>query len=497
MAKAKKNSTARVTRSQGPASSNAEPQLERGKKPRKGAASPKVSVLEYCKGRYGIGQLSCTVAGVMKSGKGRKKAIQPGDDTDEEAMVTDFMRGAPTLKQPKRTTCPNAVDDDGEVRMGKVTSGQWCGDVEFEEGADGCGSRQALRKGRCCCREPGQIICSRLEDFRQDQFARKLLMKYAAHTRNLILSFFGLTSMSHERTLVFMGWLRTDRRYHHGGLDIENRTVNGDAPYQSPVLCQMLVAFMYTSLSKEDAPLLAYLKEANTVPIELLALLTTTLSHVLAEHATLHVGSSKQSTLWYSSNNVGREYVSILSTLKDMAQNSPNYMRKVTKNLWKQVQIVTALAKTYNFAWYRFYEVDGLHIDKLRDVIPQELRNSLVMYEVSDTMPTNWEDYLELLLKAYKALHPEKAKSVIFGNGKKGNDSDPNAMEIDEAKKEKIRAKIHRLTLRRPTRKDIVRYALEKAIRQNQQHITPMTVGTNLEMKGRGLPLKTLRLTLH
>ncbi|THU77791.1 hypothetical protein K435DRAFT_877379, partial [Dendrothele bispora CBS 962.96] len=49
-----------------------------------------------------------------KSGKGRKKAIQPGDDTDEEAMVTDFMRGAPTLKQPKRTTRPNAVDDDGE-----------------------------------------------------------------------------------------------------------------------------------------------------------------------------------------------------------------------------------------------------------------------------------------------------------------------------------------------------------------------------------------------
>ncbi|THU89876.1 hypothetical protein K435DRAFT_913150 [Dendrothele bispora CBS 962.96] len=57
---------------------------------------------------------------------------------------------------------------------------------------------------------------------------------------------------------------------------------------------------------------------------------------------------------------------------------------------------------------------DGLHIDKLRDVIPQELRNSLVMYE---------------------------AKSVIFGNGKKGNNSDPNAMEIDEAKKEKNKGK--------------------------------------------------------
>ncbi|THU85231.1 hypothetical protein K435DRAFT_806078 [Dendrothele bispora CBS 962.96] len=84
---------------------------------------------------------------------------------------------------------------------------------------------------------------------------------------------------------------------------------------------------------------------------------------------------------------------------------------------------------------------DGLHIDKLRDVIPQEFRNSLVIYEVSDSMPTNWEDYLELLLKAYKALHPEKAKSVIFGNGKKGNNSDPNAMEIDEANSQETNKK--------------------------------------------------------
>jgi hypothetical protein len=87
---------------------------------------------------------------------------------------------------------------------------------------------------------------------------------------------------------------------------------------------------------------------------------------------------------------------------------------------------------------------DNLHIDKLRDVIPQELRNSLVMYEVSDTMPKYWEAYLELLLKAYKALHPEKSKSAIFGNGNgSGNgkkNPDPNAMEIDEAKKSKGKA---------------------------------------------------------
>ncbi|KIK64580.1 hypothetical protein GYMLUDRAFT_241118 [Collybiopsis luxurians FD-317 M1] len=64
---------------------------------------------------------------------------------------------------------------------------------------------------------------------------------------------------------------------------------------------------------------------------------------------------------------------------------------------------------------------DGIHIDKLRGVISQELRNALVVFE---------------------ALHPEKSKSVIFGtSNNKGNSSnDPNAMEIDMAKRSKGKA---------------------------------------------------------
>lgn len=83
---------------------------------------------------------------------------------------------------------------------------------------------------------------------------------------------------------------------------------------------------------------------------------------------------------------------------------------------------------------------DSIHIDKLRDVISQELRNALVVLEISGKTPTKWEDYLELLLLSYKALHPEKTKSVIFGTGNnaKGNGShEPDAMEIDAAKKSK------------------------------------------------------------
>ncbi|KAJ7582419.1 hypothetical protein C8J56DRAFT_792592 [Mycena floridula] len=87
---------------------------------------------------------------------------------------------------------------------------------------------------------------------------------------------------------------------------------------------------------------------------------------------------------------------------------------------------------------------DKVLVDRLKDVIPQSLRNALVAYEVENKLPTKWDDYLELLLKAYKALHPDRAKSVIFGNSTgNGNgtgnskQSDPNAMDIDVAKKVK------------------------------------------------------------
>lgn len=78
-----------------------------------------------------------------------------------------------------------------------------------------------------------------------------------------------------------------------------------------------------------------------------------------------------------------------------------------------------------------------IHIDKLENVISTELRNSLLLFKLTNKLPTKWEEYLELLLSAYKALHPEKAKGSIFGNkgNGNGNGKDPNAMEIDLASK--------------------------------------------------------------
>ncbi|KAF8656643.1 hypothetical protein AX16_002474, partial [Volvariella volvacea WC 439] len=85
---------------------------------------------------------------------------------------------------------------------------------------------------------------------------------------------------------------------------------------------------------------------------------------------------------------------------------------------------------------------DKIHIDKLTLVIPQELRNAIVMYEVEGKLPINWDAYLELLLKAFKALHPDRTKGSIFGTGSNNEKGkDPNTMEVDSAKKTKGKGK--------------------------------------------------------
>jgi hypothetical protein len=108
-----------------------------------------------------------------------------------------------------------------------------------------------------------------------------------------------------------------------------------------------------------------------------------------------------------------------------------------TKDFIKYAEQYRTLARIVEYE-------NNIHIDKLRGVIPQELRNALVMYELSGGVPAKWEDYLELLLTAYKALHPEKTKSSIFGTGStntRGNgNNEPTPMEIDVAKKSKGKA---------------------------------------------------------
>jgi len=48
---------------------------------------------------------------------------------------------------------------------------------------------------------------------------------------------------------------------------------------------------------------------------------------------------------------------------------------------------------------------DKVYIDKIKKVISDELQNMLVIYEITNQSSKTWDDYLKLLMQAYKALY--------------------------------------------------------------------------------------------
>ena len=65
------------------------------------------------------------------------------------------------------------------------------------------------------------------------------------------------------------------------------------------------------------------------------------------------------------------------------------------KNFVKYAERYRTLARIVNYS-------DEVHIDKIKKVIPNELRNMLVIYEITNQSPKTWNDYLKLLMQAYK-----------------------------------------------------------------------------------------------
>ena len=59
---------------------------------------------------------------------------------------------------------------------------------------------------------------------------------------------------------------------------------------------------------------------------------------------------------------------------------------------------------------------DEVHINKLKEVVPDELQNTLIIYEITNQTLENWNDYIKLLISAYKALYPDKTQGLIFGS---------------------------------------------------------------------------------
>ncbi|KAF8652825.1 hypothetical protein AX16_004148 [Volvariella volvacea WC 439] len=106
------------------------------------------------------------------------------------------------------------------------------------------------------------------------------------------------------------------------------------------------------------------------------------------------------------------------------------------KNLAKK-DFIKFVEQYHTLVHFADYE-DKIYIDKLTLVISQELHNAIIMYEIEGKLPNNWDAYLKLLLKAFKALHPDCTKGSIFGTGSSNEkEKDPNTMEVDSAKKTK------------------------------------------------------------
>jgi len=84
---------------------------------------------------------------------------------------------------------------------------------------------------------------------------------------------------------------------------------------------------------------------------------------------------------------------------------------------------------------------DEVYINKMKEVIPNELQNALVICEITNQSPKTWDDYLKLLMQAYKALYLNKAQGTIFGleviGEKSGGKKNLDAMEIDEIQRKK------------------------------------------------------------
>jgi len=100
------------------------------------------------------------------------------------------------------------------------------------------------------------------------------------------------------------------------------------------------------------------------------------------------------------------------------------------KNFVKYAEQYRTLARIVNYS-------NEVHINKIKEVIPDELQNVLVIYEITNQSPKTYNDYLQ----AYKASYLDKVQSAIFGpeaiEKKSREKKDPDVIEIDEIQKKK------------------------------------------------------------
>jgi len=104
------------------------------------------------------------------------------------------------------------------------------------------------------------------------------------------------------------------------------------------------------------------------------------------------------------------------------------------KNFVKYVEKYQTLARIINY-------IDEVHIDKLKEVIPDKLWNVLIIYEITNQTPKNWDDYIKLLISVYKILYPDKTQGVIFSSDSNVERSGEEKKDLDVIKIDKVKKK--------------------------------------------------------
>ncbi|KAJ3559248.1 hypothetical protein NM688_g458 [Phlebia brevispora] len=116
---------------------------------------------------------------------------------------------------------------------------------------------------------------------------------------------------------------------------------------------------------------------------------------------------------------------------------------------------------------------DKLHIDKLQEVISEEIRLTLISIDLSQLTLTKWDEYLDLLLKVYKAIYSDKSCAFVFGtSSSNGSSKDSDAMEIDTQAKSKSKSKEHQANSTETKKKHCLIFATKGLKKKAQSHNT-------------------------
>jgi hypothetical protein len=78
---------------------------------------------------------------------------------------------------------------------------------------------------------------------------------------------------------------------------------------------------------------------------------------------------------------------------------------------------------------------DDIHINRLKEVIPKEMRPTLAAITQLQGLPTKWQEYLDLIVTVHKSLNPEKSRMIMFGQTSSSSQREPDAKDVDATSK--------------------------------------------------------------